>query len=189
MKILSTLIILLGIGFQTLFAQEEMEQPATQAVYAEIGGAGLPYSFNYEFRFNKMDVNSWGMRVGFGGFAVDGDSFFTLPVMANKLFGKGPHFFELGFGATFIAFDNDNYGYESCYTDSNGDYICTSESDNSAHFILEIDNSPSVMGVLNFGYRRMPVDGGFMWKANLNPVFNNNGFWPLFAGVGIGYAF
>ena len=191
MKFLTALIILMGVSFQFLFAQEEMERPATQAAFVEIGGPGLPYSFNYDFRFNKNDINSWGMRVGFGGFSLEGESFFTVPVMANKLFGKGRHFFELGLGATFIAYDTESYEYQSCYTDANGDYICTSygESDDSTYFILEIDNSPSVMGVLNFGYRRMPVDGGFIWKANLNPIFNNHGFWPLFAGVGIGYAF
>jgi hypothetical protein len=45
------------------------------------------------------------------------------------------------------------------------------------------------MGTMNIGYRKIPVDGGFTWRVNLTPIFNNNGFWPLFAGVGFGYAF
>nr|MBI1229934.1 hypothetical protein [Cytophagales bacterium] len=39
----------------------------TQSIYAELGGAGLAYSFNYDFRFDKSDINSWGMRIGAGG--------------------------------------------------------------------------------------------------------------------------
>jgi hypothetical protein len=185
-----TLLILLLVSSHFVMAQESEIKPATQSVFVELGGAGLPYSFNYDFRFDKTRMDSWGMRVGFGGYALEGDSFFSLPVMANKLYGKGNHFFEMGFGATFIAFNRDSYYYESCYYDSNGNYICNpSSNNNSTSFILDIDGSPSIMGVLNFGYRKVPTDGGFMWKVNLNPIFNNNGFWPLFAGVGLGYAF
>lgn len=182
---------LLLVSSQIVLAQETETKPATQSIYVELGGPGLPYSFNYDFRFDKTKMDSWGMRVGFGGFAVGGDSFFSLPVMVNKLYGKGNHFFELGFGTTFLAFNNEEYYYESCYYDQNGNYICdpSFESSTGTSFILDIDGSPSIMGVLNFGYRKMPTNGGFMWKVNLNPIFNNHGFWPLFAGVGLGYAF
>lgn len=166
----------------------------TQSVFLELGGAGLPYSFNYDFRFDRERMDSWGLRVGAGGYAVDGDSFFSLPVMANKLYGKGPHYFEMGFGLTFFAFDEDHDDYSYCsdgYYDSNGIYICTSyeSGDSYYEFILPVDGSPSLMGTINLGYRRVPVEGGFTWRANLTPIFNNNGFWPLYAGVGFGYAF
>ncbi len=174
--------ILLGFLFLFLFdvihAQEKLP---TKSVYLEIGGAGLPYSFNYDFRFDKEKIDSWGMRVGFGGYTVEGDSFFSIPVMANRLMGNGPHYFEIGFGATFFAFKNTeyyDYGCPNCGSTSN-DYS----------FILDVDGSPSIMGTMNFGYRKIPTDGGFMWKINLNPIFNNNGFWPLYAGLGFGYAF
>ena len=184
------LISILLMSMHLVQAQNADTKLATRSIYMELGGPGLPYSFNYDFRFDKTRLDSWGMRLGFGGYAVDGDSFFSLPVMVNKLYGKGNHFFEMGLGATFIAFNNDNYYYTNCYYDSNGNYICNQSSDvNTTSFILDVDSSPSIMGVMNFGYRRMPTDGGFMWKVNLNPIFNNNGFWPLFAGVGLGYAF
>lgn len=190
MKALLFAFFLLLFG-QIALAQDTETTPATQAIFIELGGPGLPYSFNYDFRFDKTRMDSWGMRLGFGGYALEGDSFFSLPVMVNKLYGKGNHFFEMGFGATFLAFKNEVYEYNNCYTDQNGNYICnpTSNSNSGTAFILDIDGSPSVMGVLNFGYRRVPTDGGFMWKINLNPIFNNNGFWPLFAGVGLGYSF
>jgi hypothetical protein len=181
-------IILFLVSVQTVQSQNE-DLPPTRSIYAELGGPGLPYSLNYDFRFDKTKINSWGMRVGAGGYALDGNSFFSVPVMVNRLLGKGPHYFEVGFGATFMAYNQESY-YYTCDSGSGGDQICNKTTyDRSYNFILPVDGSPSVMGTMNFGYRRIPVDGGFTWKVNLNPIFNNNGFWPLFAGIGIGYAF
>jgi hypothetical protein len=164
----------------------------TRSVFIELGGAGLPYSFNYDFRFNKDRIDTWGMRVGAGGYSTGSDSFFSLPVMVNKLYGKEMHFFEFGLGATFFTFSENVYSYCSNGTyDSNGNLVCNTwvTEDYGYNFILPVDGSPSVMGTVNFGYRRIPVDGGFTWRVNLTPIFNNNGFWPLYAGVGFGYAF
>lgn len=190
---LKKLLLVILISFPVLvWAQEK---PVTQAVYLELGGAGLPYSFNYDFRFNKEKIDSWGMRIGAGGYAFSGgDSFFSVPLQVNKLFGKNGHYFELGGGATFMAFQMETYSYciSQTFDPVTGIYTCqegfTSRSDQT-EFILEIDGSPSVMGTLNFGYRRVPENGGFMWKVNLNPIFNNSGFWPLWVGLGFGYAF
>ncbi len=183
------LFFLFLLVFNFVNAQEPVP---SRSVYLEIGGPGLPYSFNYDFRFDKERMDSWGMRVGMGGYKVsDNDSFFSIPLMVNKLYGKGPHYFELGFGATFFAFDTyDNTYCIDGFFNQNGEYVCRQYSSNSYYsFILDVDGSPSVMGTMNFGYRKVPVDGGFTWKVNINPIFNNNGFWPLFAGIGIGYSF
>ncbi len=191
MKKILTLAIFL-VSFQSLLAQETSPTLPSNAVYLELGGAGLPYSFNYDFRFDKNRMDSWGMRVGMGGYTVSGgDSFFSVPVMVNKLYGKGPHYFELGFGMTFFAFNEDNNRYciNGYYDQNSGQYICSTYESYDYNFILDVDGSPSVMGTMNFGYRKVPTDGGFLWKINVNPIFNNNGFWPLFGGVGIGYAF
>lgn len=174
-----------------LYAQEVGSLPSTKSIYVELGGAGLPYSFNYDFRFDRSRVDSWGMRLGFGGYALDGDSFFSLPVQVNKLMGKGSHYFEIGVGATLLAFseDDDTYCIDGYYDPDSGQYICSSYESDGYNFILDVDGSPSLMGTLNFGYRRVPADGGFTWKININPIFNNNGFWPLYGGVAFGYAF
>jgi hypothetical protein len=188
MKHAITLLILVLLSL-SIHAQDVLP---TRSVFVELGGAGLPYSFNYDFRFDKERMDSWGMRLGAGGYTTANESFFSLPVMVNKLYGKGPHYFEFGFGATFFAYDESTYSYcANGYYDSNGQFICTSTaySESSYEFILPVDGSPSLMGTLNFGYRRVPVDGGFTWRLNLTPIFNNNGFWPLFLGVGFGYAF
>ncbi|GAB2485367.1 MAG: hypothetical protein EP311_00910 [Cytophagales bacterium] len=190
------LLILLFLTTATFAKAQDLYSVETkvpyQSVFLEVGGAGLPYSFNYDFRFDRSRMDSWGMRLGFGGYTTDGDSFFSLPIMVNKLYGKGPHYFELGFGATLFAFDEYSYSYcANGFFDSNGQYICTStvQETSSYNYILDVDGSPSVMGTMNFGYRRVPVDGGFTWRVALTPIFNNNGFWPLYAGFGFGYAF
>jgi hypothetical protein len=172
----------------------QASSPATQSVYVELGGAGLPYSFNYDFRFDKTKIDSWGMRIGAGGYSLSrGTSFFSVPVQVSKLYGKNGHYFEAGAGFTFLGFKNNRQPYciSGTFDQVTGEYICNqfSESREVYDFILEIEGSPNVMGTLNFGYRRVPVDGGFMWRANLSPIFNGNGFWPLWVGVGIGYAF
>ncbi|WP_373493932.1 hypothetical protein [Aquiflexum sp.] len=161
--------------------------PPTQSVFVELGGPGLVYSFNYDFRFDKDRLDSWGLRVGAGGYArtntwggvKERNALLTVPVQATKLFGRSVHFFEVGGGATFIYFRDDFTGWNSNITQVRKDF----------DFILNSGNTPALMGTLNFGYRKIPVDGGFTFRANLIPVFNQNGFWPLWAGVGFGYAF
>ncbi|WP_185974325.1 hypothetical protein [Litoribacter populi] len=179
--ILSALFALITLP---TFAQEVFGPP-TRAVYVELGGAGLPYSVNYDFRFDRERVDSWGMRVGIGGWALNqgensSTSVLTIPVQINRLLGRQKHFFEIGAGATFVRYRDTYtqwYGNQSVQTRTNWD------------FILDTGDTPALMGTLNLGYRRVPVDGGFTFKANLNPIFNHNGFWPLWFGIGFGYAF
>ncbi|QDH79684.1 hypothetical protein FKX85_11810 [Echinicola soli] len=176
-----TLLLLVIAGLFTSVKAQEYSSP-TRSVYAELGGAGLVYSFNYDFRFDNNRLDSWGIRVGAGGYAFDDKSLLTIPVQINRLFGRNNHYFEIGAGATFVNFRKTGYDY-----DNNGNSVETESKE--WHFILDVGETPSVMGTLNFGYRRIPDEPGVTWRANLTPVFNGDGFWPLFAGIGIGYAF
>lgn len=172
-----------------LYPLESLAQysPPTQSVFVEFGGPGLVYSFNYDFRFDKDRLDSWGLRMGAGGYArtetwSDGrnsNGLLTIPVQATKLFGRSVHFFEVGGGATFIYYRSEYSDWGSTGTQVRKDF----------DFILNSGDTPTFMGTMNFGYRKIPVNGGFNFRANLIPVFNKNGFWPLWAGVGIGYAF
>ncbi|UJP63403.1 hypothetical protein [Mongoliitalea daihaiensis] len=179
--------ILIACFILTLvISAQAQQQGGTQAFYAELGGAGLAYSFNYDFRFDKDDINSWGMRIGAGGWSRrdrswgnSSEGLLTMPIMLNKLYGRDTHFFEMGLGTTFIY-------YRDRWEDWNGAGTTTYKE---FDFILPSGNTPAFMGVFNLGYRRVPVDGGFTFRANLTPIFNHNGFWPLWVGVGFGYAF
>lgn len=182
MKKILVLTFLLSINLLEVQAQDV----ATQSIFVELGGAGLPYSVNYDFRFDKTRIDSWGMRIGAGGWAVrNGDysstSVLTIPLQFTRLLGKDKHYFEVGGGATYMRYRhsyNDNFGGGG-----------TQRTSTNWEFILNTGATPSFMGTLNLGYRRIPTDGGFTFRANLNPIFNHNGFWPLWLGVGFGYAF
>jgi len=185
------LILVAALLLSSFVAFSQDQHLPTRSVFMELGGSGLAYSFNYDFRFDSTRMDSWGMRVGAGGYSIDGDSFYSLPVLVNKLYGKDGRYFEFGLGMTFFGIKNNTYTYcSSGYYDANGMYVCLYQDvESDINFILPVDGSPSLMGTMNIGYRKIPVDGGFTWRVNLTPIFNNNGFWPLFAGVGFGYAF
>ncbi len=46
----------------------------------------------------------------------------------------------------------------------------------------------SIYGTLNFGYRRQPLYGGFLFRTGLAPVFDSKNFIPL-PYLSFGYAF
>lgn len=181
------LTLMMLIAF-SLKAQEA--NVASRSVFVEVGGPSLVYTFNYDFRFDKDKLNSWGLRVGAGGYKLSDESLITIPIQATRLFGKGNHYFEVGGGFTLINYRGTSYSY-GYYDPNTGEYIQTETEvkNKDWNFILDVNDTPGLMGTLNFGYRRIPVDGGFTFRANLTPIFNNHGFWPLFAGIGLGYAF
>lgn len=138
-----------------------------QSVYFELLGPGLTYSFNYDTRFQNT-LNGLGGRAGLGYISVEGNSVVSVPVMLNYLLGKEGKYFEMGLGATYIGFNS-----------------AESASDNE---VLFIDDS-QVFGTMVFGYRRQPVDGGFLFRAGLSPVFGSGNFIPYYGYIAFGYAF
>lgn len=156
------------------FAQDSSRQLNThepgaraQSVYFELLGPGATYSFNYDTRFQET-LNGFGGRVGVSYIAVDGNSVFTAPVMLNYLLGKDGKYFEMGIGGTYINFNNAQSAEEN--------------------EVLFIDES-TVFGTMVFGYRRQPVDGGFMFRAGLSPFFGQGNFIPYYAYLSLGYTF
>lgn len=146
-------------------------QQAAKAMFFELGGPGLA-SFNYDTRFTKKE-DGIGGRIGFGGFKLGSNSqsvgAIFVPVGLNYLIGKdGKHYFEVGAGATFVGiFTNNDDPYDN----------------------HEDGNFESTFGHLNFGYRLQPADGGFFFRAAINPIFDGDSFIPYYAGVAFGYKF
>jgi len=173
-----SVFLILMLGLNGLASAQDIP---TRSVYAELWGAGLTYSLNYDFRFDKNDINSWGMRVGAGALASSSSEYserlLTVPVQLNKLLGKDRHFFEFGGGGTLIYFRGHGLSPGSEFI--NKDY----------NFFLDFANTPTLMGTLNAGYRFIPMDNGFTFRANLAPYFNHTGFWFFFGGISAGYAF
>jgi hypothetical protein len=155
----------------TLCALTQIQAQKTSSIFVELAGPGLA-SVNYDMRFGKQQ-NGFGFRAGIGGFKVEESSVFTIPVALNYLLGKDQrNYFELGIGATYASY-KDTYSFDPSLN----------------------ERFSEVFGHLNFGYRLAPKDGGFMFRAAINPLFGSKelfgdgGFNPFYGGIGFGYKF
>lgn len=143
-------------------------QKSAKSIFFEIAGPGLA-SINYDMRFTKKE-DGLGFRAGVGGFSLNDnviDARYTVilvPVGLNYLLGKdGKNYFEVGAGISGV-FASEKY------------------SNDKSTF-------NSTFGHLNFGYRLQPKNGGFTFRAAINPIFSSGGFIPYYAGISFGYKF
>lgn len=150
----------LWIFFCFIASLYTLSAQSTQSVYAELLGNGLVFSFNYDTRFQNTP-NGLGGRIGLGYIGDDEHNAVLIPFQLNLLLGKNGRYFEIGAGATYVT-------------------------GNADLFDEDFDN---LIGTMTFGYRRQPVDGGFMWKIAITPIIAEGVFWPYYGGVSLGYAF
>lgn len=170
-----SLFILLVLLSGNISAQDSSSRQLTthepgaraQSVYFELLGPGATYSFSYDTRFQNT-LNGLGGRAGVSYIAVDGNDVFSAPIMINYLLGKEGKYFEMGLGATYINF--------------------SSKESASENEVLFIDDS-TIFGTMVFGYRKQPVDGGFMFRAGISPFFGEGNFIPYYPYFSLGYTF
>ena len=189
-KQIVALVALVGTLFLTNSSAQTssskfLEAAPRQNIYVELGGNGIAFNAMYETRLKKS-ADGIGFKAGVGGFTSSYEKVFTLPLGVNWLLTKdNKHFFEMGFGATFLHYeDKFDWGrpgggwpggsYDPYPVDVAG---------------LTIDAKNSVFGHMTLGYRRQPANGGIMWGVAVTPQFNENGFWPVWFGVKFGYSF
>jgi len=129
-----------------------------QAVFAELGGAGLLISFNYDARFNKT-ADGLGWRLGLGYSFSDAPAFITIPVGLNYLVGNNGKYFEVGAGATYLGITNH----------SGVDDLSIGGRD------INKNRDGLLFGTITLGYRRQPVRGGFNFRAGITPLFGEGG--------------
>ena len=147
--------------FFLCFFISQVSSAQAKSVYFELLGPGLA-SFNFDTRFTKSEGGIGG-RVGIGGFSIDGESMVFLPLGINYLLSKDQrNYFEVGGGITPV--------------------ITSVEADNGQNF-------RTTFGHLLFGYRLQPANGGFSFRAFVNPVFGKGFFVPYYAGLSFGYKF
>jgi hypothetical protein len=159
-----TQIIILLTSSQLVQAQSK---DPNSGVFVELLGNGLLYSLNYDTRFTSAQ-DGIGGRAGISYVSMDGLNLATIPLMANYLLGKNGKYFEIGVGATYVAL---------------GAGVKTSGS-NSPWYIAD-----GWLGTMSLGYRSQPVDGGFLFRAGVTPLFGFGYFWPIYPQVSFGYAF
>ena len=173
-----SLFLLTGVTAQE--KKQDIFEPGQRphSFYAEAGGPGLYYSLNYDTRF-KQTRNGWGIRAGVGYTAVDDHRLFALPVQLSYFLGKNGNYFEMGAGATFLNTRDRHIYYDY---DEMGEWAMPAER-------IEIESDSQVMGTLTMGYRRQPVDGGFLFRVGFSPILRGNEFIPYLPYISFGYSF
>jgi hypothetical protein len=146
----------------TIFCKPCHAQVAAQNLFIEIGGPGLLFSANYDTRLTAHR-GGIGIRAGLGYFGVDNTSLLSVPLQVNYLLGEEKQYFEIGLGATYASLrtSSDNF----LFGNAPGQFI----------------------GTATFGYRFQPLNSGFNFRANIDPVFDAHNFYPFWFGLSFGY--
>jgi hypothetical protein len=180
MKKLLTFVFVIVTSSHNLFAQDTVylkrnsnkasdkiivtDRPP-QAVFGELYGRSIIFSANYDRRLFKR-LDGLGYTVGIGYADLDGLSIFSIPLTVNYLFGKHGKYLELGAGISYI----------------NASITTTDDLSSSTA------EGHTIIGTMTIGYRSQPINGGFMFRAGINPLFFSNDFIP-YPYVSFGYNF
>lgn len=170
LRFLFFLLLSLAISpLSLVHAQEDVIGPtefARNSIFVELGGNGILYSLNYDYKF----ANHISGRIG-GMFATLRDEnsderigLLLLPTMVNYLIGSGNSRIELGLGLL--------WGYANGELDDVGSF---------SGFGLGGATS-------TIGYRLQPVEGGFNFRVALTPFVTSDGF-QFWGGLGFGFGF
>ncbi|MFK8101324.1 MAG: hypothetical protein AB8G15_02320 [Saprospiraceae bacterium] len=163
---MKNLTILIFICFYSI----QIQAQRAQAIYAELGGAGLRYSINYDTRFTKQE-NGIGARIGFGTMINNN---VLIPVHINYLHGIGNHKFELGLGITTFFYQKieNNKRTRQPFPLASGALMYRYQA-KDGHFLFRAGISPTFL----------PFFSGFDGKID---IFDLLYVWP---GVSVGYKF
>jgi hypothetical protein len=151
------------------------ERTAFNSIYAELGGSGLYYSVN----FDRIVHDLLSVRVGFMYMSITSTATagstsasstattMAFPILANFIVGSLKHKLEVGAGMDLFYFSNEAKAFGT--------------SASASGF------APWPTGVV--GYRLIPGDGGFTFRASFTPTYiPDYGVW-WWGGVSFGYAF
>jgi hypothetical protein len=167
-------------GEETDMIQAKSERSAKNSVYLELGGNGALYSLNYErFLMDDATVRLGAMFMSVSASATNGTttssasvSWFAAPLMLSYLgVGSPNHKLELGAGAVMMYFSGTGASTFSATTTAHG-------------FVM----APTA----TVGYRYVPTDGGFNFKAGFTPFLIAAGGQTTFVpwgGIAAGYGF
>lgn len=154
--------------------EEGVSEPeARDALYFELGGNALIYSFNYERRLSDRTTARGGLMFlalnatneGTGESASVNVA--LLPLMMNWLMGEGSGRLELGIGPLFGLAGGNATDVEGTNIDFSG---------------------AGLSGVTStIGYRYHPPDGGLIFRGGLVPFYSGGP--QIWAGLSLGYAF
>jgi hypothetical protein len=95
------LVALLFLSVQCVTAQDSTRTHYAN-VFAELGGHGGIYSFNYENRVNKLHAFRLNWTAGLSVLPVAGRAVVDFPLGINAVFGKTKHKLEAGTSQVLI---------------------------------------------------------------------------------------
>lgn len=138
-----------------------------QNIFLELYGPGLTVSVNYDARIGNSR-NGLGYRIGIGYLPDKTSNMLDIPLQLNYLLGGKNNFLEIGGGATYIHYSGTFEGAVFPFKHNN--------------------NNNQLGGTVTVGYRRQPVNGGFNFRVNMDPIFSSTEFY-FFSGISLGYTF
>ncbi len=145
-------------------AREGPNAMSSAVVYVEIGGPGILYSINFEYRVTinfvlRAGYSSWSIRP-FGFFrSRESDSFIGFPISLSYLYGRNADKLEIGIGIV------------PSYLKAFG-----------------LGEGRAILGTATIGYRFEPEEGGVLFRLDFTPFLAGRQLVP-FAGASLGYAF
>ena len=152
--------------------------------YSELGGPGVLLSVNFDGRFKSGQRLGLGYRIGVG-FSVgefedksarlddiydypryNTRSYYSIPVGINYVLGKKNSSSTLEIGASVT-------------------YLTRKVS----LFYYDVKTPGNITGNFIFMFRRVPINGGFLFRVGFTPVIGTSGDLLPMGAVGFGYAF
>ena len=159
-----TVVALVSCFSQQVVSQTQEQDYSRSAVYAELGGQGIFYTLNFDYRFTRHLCG----RIGFTRFTLEdffgSDLTITgFPLMAEYLVGGGNHSLELGAGGILVQ-------------------------GTSTFRFISASSKWGLVGTTTVGYRYQPSDGGLFFRVSI-PAFFTSGGSGIWGGLSIGDAF
>jgi hypothetical protein len=176
--ILSSFICLSFFSTKLLAQIDAEPKVAKNAVYLEIGGNGMFYSFNYDRVFYQKGAFKSAARAGVSLFPVNiiGKNYlaYILPLEVTAMLGRSKHHLEIGTGVSPYLAPATNRGFDPEF------------------------ERYRVAAIMPFrlGYRYQKKEGGFFFRAAYTPFiefsshFNiGTHFYLLYGGLSMGKSF
>jgi len=154
----------------------QIVRTARNSIFIELAGNGGIYSLNYD----RVITEQFSIRAGFGYMSMGASAssggatvsakatMLAVPVVGNFLLGNENHKLELGAGITMFRFTGSG----------------SSSLGGSASATGMVPAGTAVIG-----YRYVPHDGGFTFRAGFTPLVMKDGGFQPWGGMSFGYLF
>ncbi len=150
------------------------QEPGRNLIFVELGGNGILYTINYDrgltedlsVRIGIGHLEEGANPISTGPDEIAAQAATTVPVLMSYVHGHQSHRLELGAGVTVIRHSG------------------TRAMGNQPELPADL----SVLATAVIGYRYVPREGGFTYRAGFTPLLSRGGILP-WGGLSFGYLF